>query len=52
MKKAIIIPIIVLMLLSSFTIVSSALSFEMTLSPAVANVPPGQTVDIYLSTYN
>lgn len=52
MKKTIIIPIIIVLLLSSFTIVSNALSFTVTLSPEIANVPPGQTIDLYLSANN
>ena len=50
MKKKILIPLMIVFLLSSFTIISNALSFGTTLSPEIANVPPGETIDLYIST--
>ncbi len=52
MKKTMTIIMIILLLLSSFTLTANAISFTVTLSPAQANVPSGNTVDIYVSASN
>ena len=52
MKKMILIPMLIIALLSSLTVISNALSFGMQITPGIVNVPPGQSVDIYLTTQN